>query len=78
MNQLFETLFSQYSEYSILDIVLEFSAVVFAIVSVLYAKKNNILVYPTGIISSAIFVYLLIKWGLIGDFVISIFYIIMS
>ena len=47
-------------------------------VSVLYAKKNNVLVYPSGIVGSAIFVYLLIKWGLFGDFIINIFYVVMS
>jgi nicotinamide mononucleotide transporter len=78
MNQLFETLFSQYSTYSTLDIVLELTAVFFGVVSVLYAKKNNVLVYPSGIIGSVIFVYLLIKWGLFGDFIINIFYVIMS
>ena len=78
MNQLFETLFSQYSAYSALDIVLELTAVFFGVVSVLYAKKNNVLVYPSGIIGSAIFVYLLIKWGLFGDFIINIFYVVMS
>jgi nicotinamide mononucleotide transporter len=78
MNQLFEILFSQYSAYSTLDIVLELTAVFFGVVSVLYAKKNNVLVYPSGIVGSAIFVYLLIKWGLFGDFIINIFYVIMS
>ena len=78
MNQLFETLFSQYSLYSKSDIVLELTAVFFGVVSVLFAKKNNVLVYPTGIVSSMIFVYLLIKWGLFGDFIINIFYVAMS
>ena len=78
MNQLFETLFSQYSVYSTLDIVLELTAVFFGVISVLYAKKNNVLVYPSGIVGSAIFVYLLIKWGLFGDFIINIFYVVMS
>lgn len=78
MNQIFETLFSQYSGYSTLDIVLEITAVFFGVFSVLYAKKNNVLVYPSGIVASIIFVYLLIKWGLFGDFIINIFYIIMS
>jgi nicotinamide mononucleotide transporter len=78
MNQLFESLFSQYSGYSTLDIVLEITAVFFGVFSVLYAKKNNVLVYPSGIVASTIFVYLLIKWGLFGDFIINIFYIIMS
>ena len=76
MNQLFEALFSQYSTYSALDIVLELTAVFFGVVSVLYAKKNNVLVYPSGIVGSVIFVYLLIKWGLFGDFIINIFYVI--
>lgn len=78
MNQLFETLFSQYSVYSKSDIVLELTAVFFGVVSVLFAKKNNVLVYPTGIVSSMIFVYLLVKWELFGDFIINIFYVIIS
>ena len=78
MNQLFETLFSQYSAYSKLDVLLELMAVFFGVVSVLFAKKNNALVYPTGIVSSMMFVYLLVKWGLFGDFIINIFYVIIS
>ena len=78
MNQLFETLFSQYSAYSKLDILLELMAVFFGVVSVLFAKKNNALVYPTGIVSSMMFVYLLVKWELFGDFIINIFYVIIS
>ena len=78
MNQLFETLFSQYSAYAKVDIALELTAVFFSIVSVLYAKKNNVLVYPSGIFASIIFVYLLVKWELFGDFIINIFYVIMS
>ena len=78
MNQLFETLFSQYSAYTKLDVLLELTAVFFGVVSVLFAKKNNVLVYPAGIISSMIFVYLLIKWELFGDFIINMFYVIMS
>ena len=41
MNQLFETLFSQYSAYSTLDVFLELTAVFFGVVSVLYAKKKQ-------------------------------------
>jgi len=78
MNQLFETLFSQYSAYSKLDVLLELMAVFFGVVSVLFAKKNNALVYPTGIVSSMMFVYLLVKWELFGDFIINIFYVIIS
>ena len=75
---MFETLFSQYNEYETIDIVLEIIGVLFGLASVLFAKKNNILVYPTGIISTIIFVYLLNKWGLMGDMMINIYYTTMS
>lgn len=73
-----ELLFSQYDKYETIDIVLEIVAVLFGLISVLFAKKNNILVYPTGIISTLIFVYLLNKWGLIGDMLINGYYTTMS
>lgn len=75
---MFEFLFSQYKEYETIDVVLEIIAVLFGLASVLFAKKNNILVYPTGIISTIIFVYLLNKWGLLGDLMINIYYTSMS
>ncbi|WP_438966089.1 nicotinamide riboside transporter PnuC [Flavobacterium sp.] len=71
-------LFSQYKEYETVDIVLEIVAILFGLVSVLFAKKNNILVYPTGIISTILFVYLLNKWGLVGDMLINGYYTTMS
>ena len=73
-----ELLFSQYKDYSNLFIFLELTAVLFGIVSVLFARKNNILVYPTGLVSTLIFVYILLEWKLFGDFIINIYYSIMS
>ena len=73
-----EFLFSQYKDYSNLFIFLELTAVVFGTISVLFAKKNNVLVYPTGLVSTLIFVYILIKWKLYGDLIINIYYSIMS
>ena len=78
MNPLFDFLFSQYSSYDTLDIVLELVAGAFTIASVVYSKKNNVLVFPTGMICTAIFVYLLLKWGLLGDMIINGYYFIMS
>ena len=78
MNPLFDFLFSQYSGYNTLDIVLELVAGAFTIASVVYSKKNNVLVFPTGMICTAIFVYLLLKWGLLGDMMINGYYFIMS
>ncbi|MBC7749886.1 MAG: nicotinamide mononucleotide transporter [Methylotenera sp.] len=70
--------FSQYSEYPTLDIILEIVAVIFGLLSVWYAKKDDILVFPTGLISTSIFVYLLWKWTLWGDMMINGYYFVMS
>ena len=78
MSQIFNLLFEQYSQYQTFDIVLEIVAVLFGLLSVWYSKNNNILVYPTGMLSTAIFTYLLFKWVLLGDMMINAYYFIMS
>ncbi len=78
MSLIFNWLFGQYGEYPTFHIVLEIIAVVFGLLSVLFAKKDNILVFPTGIISTLIFVYLLFQWELLGDMLINGYYFIMS
>ena len=78
MSQIFNFLFEQYSNSAPIDVVLEITAVIFGFASVWYSKQNNILVFPTGIISTSIFVYLLFKWQLIGDMMINGYYFIMS
>ena len=78
MNQIFDFLFGQYYSYSTLDIYLEIIAVIFGFLSVWYSKQNKIWVFPTGMISTAIFVYLLLKWELLGDMMINGYYFIMS
>ncbi|WP_282085516.1 nicotinamide riboside transporter PnuC [Aquimarina algiphila] len=78
MNPIFDFFFGQYSEYSNLHIILEIIAVIFGLLSVSFARANNIWVYPTGIISTAIYVYLLLKWSLLGDMMINAYYFIMS
>jgi nicotinamide mononucleotide transporter len=78
MNQIFDFFFGQYSDYQSMDIVLEIVAVVFGFLSVWFSKQNNILVFPTGMISTAIFVYLLFKWELLGDMMINGYYFVMS
>ena len=78
MNHLFDLLFSQYSEYANIDITLEIIGVIFGFLSVWYSKQNKIWVYPTGMVSTSIFVYLLLKWGLLGDMMINGYYFIMS
>ena len=73
-----EYLFHQYNDYPTFEIYLEITAVIFGLLSVWYAKKDNILVFPTGIISTSIYVYLLWKWSLLGDMMINGYYFIMS
>lgn len=59
-------------------IVLEALVFVFGIASVWYAKKENILVYPTGLVATTITVYLLYVAGYYGEMVINFYYSIMS
>ena len=78
MSEIFDFLFEQYSQYQTKDIVLEIIAVVFGLLSVWYSKNNNILVFSTGMISTAVFIYLLYKWVLLGDMMINAYYFLMS
>jgi nicotinamide mononucleotide transporter len=78
VDQVFNFLFSQYSSYSDSFIFLEFFAVSLNITSVIYAKQNNILVYPTGLIGTGIFVYILFNFSLLGDMIINGYFFIMS
>ncbi|VAW15553.1 Ribosyl nicotinamide transporter, PnuC-like [hydrothermal vent metagenome] len=78
MSHIFDFLFGQYKTYESLHIILEIIAVFFGLLSVWFSKQNNILVYPTGMISTSIFVYLLLKWGLLGDMLINGYYFLMS
>jgi nicotinamide mononucleotide transporter len=73
-----EFFFAQYATYSTLDISLEIIAVIFGLLSVWCAKKDNILVFPTGLVSTFIYAYLLWKWELLGDSMINVYYFIMS
>lgn len=73
-----EYFFSQYKDYPTLDIILEIVAVIFGLFSVWFAKKDNILVFPTGLVSTFIYVYLLWKWTLWGDMMINGYYFVMS
>ena len=78
MVDIFELLFGQYATYDSTAVTLEIMAVIFGFLSVWFAKQNNIWVFPTGLISTGIFVYLLFKWELLGDMMINAYYFAMS
>lgn len=57
---------------------LEFVAVISGIVSVWFSRKENILVYPTGLINTTFYIYLSIKGSLFGEATVNLYYTIMS
>ena len=71
-------LFNQYKNYPKSEIYFELVAIIFGLLSVWYAKKNSFWVFPTGIINTIIYTYLLLKWSLLGDMIINFYYTIMS
>lgn len=57
---------------------LEFVAVISGIVSVWFSRKEDIWVFPTGILNTVIYIYLSFKGHLLGEASVNIFYTIMS
>jgi|UniRef100_UPI00404B800D nicotinamide mononucleotide transporter len=78
MNHIFEFFIEPYRNTSIYLIVLESIAFVFGILSVWYAKKEHILVYPTGLVATIITVYLLYRAEYFGDMMMNFYYSVMS
>lgn len=78
LEEIIEFLVKPYQDYSNIHIGLELVAALLGISSVVFSALKNILVYPTGIISTAIYVYLLFGWGLYGDTLINAYYFVMS
>lgn len=67
-----------YKDVPLWHIIIEFVVFVFGILSVWYAKKENIWVYPTGLIATVITVYLLFIAGYLGDMLVNAYFSIMS
>ena len=57
---------------------LEFIAVIAGIASVFFSRKENILVYPVGLINTIIYIHLSIKGQLYGEASVNLYYTIMS
>ncbi|MGB5555030.1 MAG: nicotinamide riboside transporter PnuC [Flavobacteriaceae bacterium] len=78
MNPIFDFFLDAYRGKETYTIVLEAIVLVSGILSVWYAKKENILVYPTGLVATLITVYLFLKDGLLGDMMMNIYWSAMS
>lgn len=59
-------------------IVLEAIAFFFGIASVIYAKREHIWVYPTGLVATLITMYIFLKDELLGDMMLNLYYSLMS
>lgn len=71
-------LINQFKNVTVLQISLEFLVFIFGILSVYFAKKENVWVYPTGLISTIITVYLLYQAAYFGEMTMNFYYSIMS
>jgi nicotinamide mononucleotide transporter len=78
MSLIIDWFFQQYQGVETHLVILEIIGTIFGLLSVLFSKRDNILVFPTGIISTSIFVYILLVYGLLGDMLINAYYFVMG
>lgn len=74
MQEIIQKFISQVQQTSLLEYV----AVITGIASVFFSKKENILVYPVGLINTIIYVYISIEGSLFGEAAVNFYYTIMS
>lgn len=75
---LYQLFLKPYESYTTWQVILEAVAAVFGLLSVHFSVKKNIWVYPTGLVSTVIYVFLLYRFGLLGDMLINFYYTVMS
>jgi len=73
-----EIIWQQFVEGMKNTTALEFIAVITGIVSVWFSRKENILVYPVGLINTTIYVWLSYKGHLFGEATVNLYYTVMS
>lgn len=78
MNPIFDFFLDTYKGKETYIITLEAVVFVAGILSVWFAKKENIWVYPTGLVATVITVYLFLRDGLLGDMIMNFYWSVMS
>ena len=78
MSPIFDFFLGPYQDKETFIIVIEAIVFVTGILSVWYAKKENILVYPTGLVATVLTVYLLYRDRLLGDMMMNFYFSVMS
>ena len=73
-----ETIVQQFIDGMRQTSLLEYIAVFAGIASVWFSKKENILVYPIGLINTIIYIYLSLKGHLLGEASVNFYYTVMS
>ena len=73
-----ETIVEQFIDGMRQTSLLEYIAVFAGIASVWFSKKENILVYPIGLINTVIYIYLSMKGHLLGEASVNFYYTVMS
>lgn len=74
----FQDWFRLFKEQILNTSIIEWLAVGFGVSEVLLAKKNNIWLYPTGILSILLGMFLLFKANLYAEIILNFYYLIMS
>ena len=78
MSPIFDFFLGPYEERAVSLIILEATAFFFGIASVVYAKREDIMVYPTGLVATAITTYIFFVDRLFGDMMMNFYFSIMS
>jgi nicotinamide mononucleotide transporter len=73
-----QEIYQQFIEGMKATSLLEYVAVFTGIASVFYNRKENILVYPVGLINTIIYIYLSVKGHLFGEASVNLYYTVMS
>lgn len=78
MSPIFDFFIGPYQDRELSLIILEATAFFFGIASVVYAKREDIMVYPTGLVATAITTYIFYVDRLFGDMMLNFYFSIMS
>jgi nicotinamide mononucleotide transporter len=73
-----ETIWQQFVDGMRATTLPEYIAVFFGIASVWYSRKENILLYPVGLVSTTIYIWLSYKQHLLGEAAVNVYYTAMS
>lgn len=78
MDSIFDFFLGPYRGRELSLIILEATAFCFGIASVVYAKREDIMVYPTGLVGTAITTYIFFVDRLLGDMMLNFYFSMMS